>query len=215
MKHGRKWILGIIVLSVIVTVVLMQFMPDQIPAHYNSAGVVDRMGSKYESLIWPATTAFMGGFFLLMTRFVKTASEKKVLHIVGIVMELFFIALGVYFMIKSIRYDPTAAAPDINTNVGRMACIAIGIVLIVLGNFMPKISRNKLFGLRTTWTLKSDTVWQKSNRFCGICGVVCGLLMVLSAALLPSSAVLITCVGLFAAWVVLSVFASYRYSKST
>ena len=215
MKHGCKWILGIIVLSVIVTVVLMQFMPDQIPAHYNSAGVVDRMGSKYESLIWPATTAFMGGFFLLMTRFVKTASEKKVLHIVGIVMELFFIALGVYFMIKSIVYDPTAAVPDINTDVGRMACIAIGIVLIVLGNFMPKISRNKLFGLRTTWTLKSDVVWQKSNRFCGICSVACGLLMVLSAAVLPSSAVLIACVGLFAAWVVLSVLASYRYSKST
>ena len=215
MKHGRKWILGIVVLSVIVTVVLMQFMPDQIPAHYNSAGVVDRMGSKYESLIWPATTAFMGGFFLLMTRFVKTASEKKVLHIVGVVMELFFIALGVYFMIKSIRYDPAAAAPDINADVSRIASIAIGIALIILGNFMPKISRNKLFGLRTTWTLKSDVVWQKSNRFCGICSVACGLLMVLSAAVLPSSAVLIACVDLFAAWVVLSVLASYRYSKST
>ncbi len=215
MKHGRKWILGIIVLSVIVTVVLMQFMPDQIPAHYNSAGVVDRMGSKYESLIWPATTTFMGGFFLLMTRFVKTASEKKVLHIVGVVMELFFIALGVYFMIKSIRYDPTAAAPDINADVSRIASIAIGIALIILGNFMPKISRNKLFGLRTTWTLKSDVVWQKSNRFCGICSVACGLLMVLSAALLPSTAVLIICGLLFAAWVVLSVLASYRYSKST
>ena len=215
MKHGCKWILGMIVLSVIVTVVLMQFMPDQIPAHYNSAGVVDRMGSKYESLLWPATTAFMGGFFLFMTKVVKTSSEKKVLHIVGIVMELFFVALGVYFMAKSIVYDPSLTASDTNMDVSRIAAIAIGIVLIVLGNYMPKISRNKLFGLRTTWTLSSDTVWQKSNRFCGICGVVCGLLVVLSAAILPSSAVLITCVGLFAAWVVLSVFASYRYSKAS
>ena len=213
MKHAHKWILGVIVLSIIVTVVLMQFMPDQIPAHYNSAGVVDRMGSKYESLLWPATTALMGGFFLLMTRFVKTASEKKVLHIVGIVMELFFIALGVYFMAKSIAAEQSGT--DINADVSRIASIAIGIVLIILGNFMPKISRNKLFGLRTTWTLKSDVVWQKSNRFCGICSVACGLLMVLSAAVLPSSAVLIACVGLFAAWVVLSVLASYRYSKST
>ena len=213
MKQGRKWILGIIVLSVIVTVVLIQFMPDQIPAHYNSAGVVDRMGSKYESLLWPATTAFMGGFFLFMTKVVKTSSEKKVLHIVGIVMELFFVALGVYFMAKSIATEQSGT--DINADVSRMAGIAIGIVLIVLGNFMPKISRNKLFGLRTTWTLKSDMVWQKSNRFCGICGVVCGLLVALSAAILPSSAVLITCVGLFAAWVVLSVFASYRYSKAS
>lgn len=215
MKHGRKWILGMIVLSVIVTVVLMQFMPDQIPAHYNFAGVVDRTGSKYESLIWPATTAFMGGFFLLMTVFTKTPSEKKILHIVSIVIELFLVALSVYFMVKSIRYDPTTAAPDINTDVGRIAGIAIGIVLIVLGNFMPKISRNKLFGLRTTWTLKSDVVWQKSNRFCGICGVMCGVLLVLAAALLPSSAILITCAGLFAAWVVISVFASYRYSKTS
>ena len=185
MKHGRKWIRGIIVLSVIVTVVLMQFMPDQIPAHYNSAGVVDRMGSKYESLLWPATTALMGGFFLFMTKVVKTSSEKKVLHIVGIVMELFFVALGVYFMAKSIATEQSGT--DINADVSRMAGIAIGIVLIVLGNFMPKISRNKLFGLRTTWTLKSDVVWQKSNRFCGICGVACGLLVALSAAILAGN----------------------------
>ena len=109
MKHGRKWILGGIILSVIVTIVLIQFMPDQIPAHYNAAGAVDRMGSKYESLIWPVTTALMGGFFLLMTRFVKSTSEKKILHITGIVIELFFIALGVYFMAKSIFYFPPAA----------------------------------------------------------------------------------------------------------
>ena len=214
MKHGCKWILGMIVLSVIVTVVLMQFMPDRIPAHYNSAGVVDRMGTKYESLLWPATTALMGGFFLLMTRFVKTASEKKVLHIVGIVMELFFVALGIYFMAKSIVYDPSTTATDMNADITRIAAIAIGIVLIVLGNFMPKISRNKLFGLRTTWTLSSDAVWQKSNRFCGICGVVCGLLVVLVSAILPSSTVLIACILLFAVWIIASVIGSYRYYKA-
>lgn len=214
MKHGYKWILGGIILSIIVTVVLMQFMPDQIPAHYNSAGAVDRMGSKYESLIWPATTAFMGGFFLLMTAVCKTPAEKKILHIVSIVIELLFVALGVYFMMKSIRYDSTAAAPDINADIGRMACIAIGIVLIVIGNFMPKISRNKLFGLRTIWTLKNDTVWRKSNRFSGICSVVCGLLMILSAAVLPSSAILLTCGLLFVAWIVVSIVGSYHYYKT-
>lgn len=214
MKHGRKWILCLIVLSVIITAVLMLFMPDQIPAHYNSAGVVDRMGSKFESLIWPVLTAFMGVFFLLMQKIGKTPSEKKIFYIVGVVMELFFIVLGVYFMAKSIAYDPSAAAADINADVTRIAAVAIGIVLIVLGNFMPKISRNKLFGLRTTWTLSSDIVWQKSNRLCGICGVVCGLLIVLAAVVLPSSAALIVCILLFAAWVIASVIGSYRYYKT-
>lgn len=214
MKHGHKWILGMIILSVIITVVLILFMPDQIPAHYNSAGAVDRMGSKFESLIWPALTALMGGFFLLMQKIGKTPSEKKIFYIVGIVMELFFIAMGVYFMVKSIVYDPSAAAANINADVSRIAAVAIGSVLIVLGNFMPKISRNKLFGLRTTWTLSSDTVWQKSNRFCGICGVVCGLLIVLAAVVLPSSAALITCILLFAVWIIVSAIGSYCYCKA-
>lgn len=213
MKHGHKWILGLIVLSIVITVILMLFMPDQIPAHYTSAGAVDRMGSKYESLIWPVLTALMGGFFLLMQRFGKTPSEKKIFYISGIVMELFFLVLGVYFMAKSIVYDPTMTAADINADVNRIAAVAIGIVLIVLGNFMPKISRNKLFGLRTIWSLSSDTVWQKSNRFCGICGVVCGLGVVLSAALLPSSASFVVCIALFLAWIILSVIASYLYCK--
>jgi len=106
MKNGRKWIFGMMVLSLIITVIMMQFMPNQIPAHYNSAGVVDRIGSKFESLIWPCTTALMGGFFLLMVKYAEASSGRgvKLLYIVGVIVELFFIALGVYFMGKSIAF---------------------------------------------------------------------------------------------------------------
>lgn len=214
MKHARKWVIGLTILSVIITAILMLFMPEQIPVHYNSAGLVDRMGSKLECLIWPALTAFMGGLFLLMQKKGKTPSEKKIFFLVGVVMQLFFMALGIYFMAKSVAYDPSMTATDINTDVTRIATVAIGIVLIVLGNFMPKISRNKLFGLRTSWTLSSDTVWQKSNRFCGICGVVCGLSVVLAAVVLPSPAALIACILLFAAWIIASIIGAYRYYKA-
>ena len=49
---------------------------------------------------------------------------------------------------------------------------------------MPKARRNSLFGLRTKWSLSSDAVWQKSQRFAGITGVAAGLLLILLAAAL-------------------------------
>lgn len=38
-----------------VVLVSLQFLPDQIPAHYGISGEVDRWGSKYEILIFHLT----------------------------------------------------------------------------------------------------------------------------------------------------------------
>ena len=45
------WIISII--SIILTAVALQFMPDSVPMHYNAAGEIDRWGSKYENYIFP------------------------------------------------------------------------------------------------------------------------------------------------------------------
>ena len=45
------WILA--VLPIIVTSVVLQFMPDVIPMHHDLAGNTDRWGNKMESFIFP------------------------------------------------------------------------------------------------------------------------------------------------------------------
>ena len=47
----NMWILSII--SIVLTAVALQFMPDLVPIHYNVAGEIDRWGSKYENFIFP------------------------------------------------------------------------------------------------------------------------------------------------------------------
>ena len=46
-------------LPLVITAVALQFMPDTVPLHYNAAGEIDRWGSKYESLLFPAIALAM------------------------------------------------------------------------------------------------------------------------------------------------------------
>ena len=105
MKKFKTTICLLMLLSVVTTAVMLQFMPDTVPAHYNAAGEVDRMGSKYESFIFPAATVLMGLFFLLMNRFVSGYGNEKdrkigsaALSICGTLTVVYFIAMGIYFM---------------------------------------------------------------------------------------------------------------------
>jgi uncharacterized membrane protein len=45
------WIISLIALAG--TAIVLHFMPDQVPMHYDAVGNIDRWGSKYENLIFP------------------------------------------------------------------------------------------------------------------------------------------------------------------
>jgi len=106
MKKFRTVIFSLMLLSLAVTVVMMLFMPDQIPAHYNTAGVIDRIGSKYESLIWPAAVSLFGLFSLLVDKIGKTLgrTEQLVIRIFMCAVVLYFLGMSIYFMAKAIQY---------------------------------------------------------------------------------------------------------------
>lgn len=45
--------------------------------------------------------------------------------------------------------------------------VAVGILLVFLGNFMGKLRKNFFVGVRTPWTLASDEVWARTHRLAG------------------------------------------------
>lgn len=207
---------GVILLCIIGTAILLIFTPDTIPVHYSFAGEVDRFGSKYENLIFPLFAIIMGAFFILLAilqRKKGLAANEKILLYTGISTLLFFTALGFYFMLKAIRYDPDATA-TFSIDVMKFTGIAIGIMLVILGNIMPKARRNAMFGLRTKWSMANDNVWQKSQRFGGITSVLCGLAMIIVSAIIPGVWNLIVTTVIVIVWITLCVIASYQYYKT-
>ena len=90
----------------------------------------------------------------------------------------------------------------------------VGLLLVVLGNFMPKARRNAWFGLRTSWSMANDRVWQKSQRFGGMAAVACGFAMMLLSVLLPGWWNLLAMTLAPLVWLALCVVASRRYYQA-
>jgi len=49
----------------------------------------------------------------------------------------------------------------------RVVPLGMGILFIALGNVLPRVEPNWFVGIRTPWTLSSDTVWRKTHRTAG------------------------------------------------
>lgn len=63
-------------------------------------------------------------------------------------------------------------------NIGVFVGIPISILVIVVGNYLPKCKPNYTMGIRLPWTLNNETNWRKTHRFSGYVWIVGGLLMI-------------------------------------
>ena len=56
-----------------------------------------------------------------------------------------------------------------------------GILLLVIGNYLPKTKQSYTMGIKLPWTLASEENWTRTHRAAGFTWVAAGLLMVVSA----------------------------------
>jgi len=212
----RKYLLCFILalLPLLITAVALCFLPDIIPAHYNAAGEIDRLGSKYEQLIFPAVTLGMYAFFILLARREakngRTGNEK-VLLITGAATLALFDAMAAYFTYLAFSYSGGETADS--SVVFRLVSVGTGVMLIAAGAVLPKASRNTIVGLRTVWSMKNDRVWQKSQRFGGVSLIICALCAIISCVFIEGIGCIFVLSGLLIAVAALSVAASYRIYK--
>lgn len=88
----------------------------------------------------------------------------------------------------------------------------LGIPFIIIGNYMPKTTRNITMGIKIKWTLASDENWNATHRFAGKVYVICGFLCFLAMPL-PSVAFPYVCIALILACPLIPIIYSYRFYK--
>ena len=156
-------------LSLILPLAALPFLPDAIPAHYNAAGMVDRWGSKYEILIFPAFIIPCGVIWTACGRLHWRGQEEQASELVwligGVVQLIVFAALQLYFLYADFRQ--AEHLEFLPVDIHRFLCAVCGLGLIALGNWMPKLKQPGPMGLRTPWSMKNETVWRKCQRFGG------------------------------------------------
>ena len=211
------WIVSVI--PFIITAIVLQFMPDSVPMHYNISGEIDRWGSKYENLIFPVMILS----FTLILHYEKraakatldkdraeAASNAGLLKIVAISMAAMFGIMQCFILYGAYTAADTSAV-SATVDIGKISCILMGGMFIVIGNFLPKAKRNSLVGVRVSWSMYNDTTWRKSNRFGAVAFIVTGVLTILTALLADTSWIATACMlGYLLLSTVIILFYSHR-----
>lgn len=179
------WLISVVVVLLMVGLsawAWVQLPADaSIPVHWNAAGQVDRYGGKAEGLLLlPAVVIFVIVVFGVI-RYIDPLRA----NIERSGQAYRAVLFGVLFFMAVLHVGAVLSAVGYPINIGLLAAPAVGLMFIVMGNYMGKIRRNYMFGVRTPWTLSSELSWNKTHRLSGKLFVLSGVLVILASLWSP------------------------------
>ncbi len=173
---------AVVILMFAAGALLYPRLPDRIPLHWDIRGQVDRWGARtFFNVFFPALIAL--GFCLLAWVLPRLDPLRRSYERFR---TSYYLVLDVIVAFLAFLYGVTLyGAFNPALPVGVVVPIGVGLLMAVIGNQLGKIKRNFYIGIRTPWTLASETVWTRTHRIGGRLFVVAGLGCV-PAAFLPA-----------------------------
>ena len=158
-----------LLLPIVAGLLLWNQLPDQMPTHWNAAGEVDSWSSKPFAVFGlPVLMLVIHWVCVLGTQ----ADPKKDNHSTKILHLVLWICPVLSIFLHAVTY---AAALGKEVRMEMIMPSLIGLVLTVVGNYLPKCKQNYTIGIKLPWTLSSEENWNKTHRFAGRLWTVCGL----------------------------------------
>jgi uncharacterized membrane protein len=155
----RPAIALVFILTAVITIVAYPVMPDTVASHWNTAGVVDGTMPKVWGLI--LIPLLMYGFCALLAFIPRIDPRRDNFRrfqapyegfILVFALFLFFIQLQIILWGLEIFVNPNLTMP-----------LMIGGLFIAIGFLLEHAEPNWFVGIRTPWTLSSDSVWKKTH----------------------------------------------------
>ena len=155
--------------------ILWNKLPDQMAIHFNAANEPDNWASKPFAVVgMPAIIAVIH----LVCLFV-TANDPKKQNITGVMKTLtFWICPFISWLCAGMTIGYALNAVR---NIGVVVCVFLGILFMVIGNYLPKCTPNYTIGIKLPWTLSDEGNWRYTHRIGGFCFTAAGLIVLVSA----------------------------------
>jgi uncharacterized membrane protein len=201
--NRTKVLIGLSVISALGIGLAYGRLPATIPLHWGLSGAADGWGGRL-NVVWMALLPLAAlGLFRLLPRLDPRkeayAKHGKAMAFIETALVLFFIGLA---------WLVVAAALGAPLDIGDCVRVGVGILFVVMGNFMGQLKRNYFVGIKTPWTLADDEVWRRTHRRGGWVFVLDGLLFIASVAV-PDGPILVAVFIAFALSIVYVVAYSY------
>ncbi|HET7233420.1 MAG TPA: SdpI family protein [Longimicrobium sp.] len=165
----------------VLSLVIYLRAPSRVPLHWNAGGQVDGWGGPASVFILPAAATGVALMMEVLPRLdPRRANWEKFRGEVRVFVNVLVLFLA---WVEIATLGGWAFGWKIDE--GRSTLAAMGVMLMVTGNYLPRIRSNWWMGIRTPWTLTSDRVWRETHRLGGRTFVAAGAVSALAALLLP------------------------------
>ena len=169
-------LIGIVLLPFLYLAYVWNQLPAEVPLHYNIKGEVDRYGDKSELILIPILTSVLIYVIFLAVPYIdpkkqiqKMGKKYDTLKLIATTF-MSVLALFIIYMAK----NQSVANPN-------YIFLLLGVLFIIFGNYFKTIKANYFIGIRTPWTLESETVWKETHKMGGKIWFIGGLLIILSS----------------------------------
>jgi uncharacterized membrane protein len=209
----RKWIpLLIVVAAFIASAVVFPKLPETMPTHFDMSGQPNGWSSRLVGAwVVPLFLVFMWGLVRVLPAIDPRGSNYAKFGgaFEGIIISVMLFMFGMHIIILR-------AALGYPVAIERVVPVGVGVLLIVIGNLLPRARPNWFVGIRTPWTLSSDRVWEKTHRVGGQVFVAGGILIVFAGFAVQQWAhvVLITVVLVCTATVLIYSYVEWKREQS-
>lgn len=178
-------------------------LPAEVPTHWNAAGEIDGYSRKEFAVF--GLPVFMAVLNIIVQA-VMAADPKKANHAEKIkLISCWFVPVLALITVPI----TLLAAQGIEINVGFIITLALGILFLLIGNYLPKCRQNYTMGIKLPWTMNSEENWNKTHRMAGFIWTL-GSIVIIFSAFLGSELILFPVCIIMAFLPMIYSFALYR-----
>lgn len=206
-RHKTKLILSslVILLPAVLGLIFWNKLPYSMASHWGFTGEADAFSSKSFSVIAVPLIMLAVHWLTFLLTFIDRRNRNQTERAIGLVV--WIIPVLTLFISATSLCITLGYTPKLSLSMAVMA-----LLLVVIGNSLPKCRRNSTIGIKCRWTLMSDENWNATHRFSGKVWVAGGLILLL-CCMLPEkifTAVLIAVISISAVAPVLYSWIYYR-----
>lgn len=185
MKLSRPlaWSAGVLAAMAALSAWAWPHLPPEVTTHWNAAGRPDRAMPRAAALAAPFVLALgLTALFAAMPRLMPARArlERSAAAYEAVWLAVLLLPLGVLAVM-------VATALGAPVSPVRLIAALVGLVLLVVGNYLGKTRYNYVMGVRTPWTLASERVWDRTHRFTGRLMVAAALVLIAAAFVAPTA----------------------------
>ena len=207
-KNKFKLIISsiVILLPMLFGIFGAKFLSEEIIVHWGIDSSADGFaGATSFFIIMPIVLLVIHWLCMILSAFLNKNNEqnKKLTEITFWIIPVISLASsGIVF----------ATSLGFTANIFAFVLILLGAMFIIIGNYMPKTTRNISMGIKIKWALMNDENWNATHRFAAKVYVIIGILCFL-AIILPENIIPFVFLAIILASVVLPTVYSYCFYK--